>query len=222
MVIVNATGGTPPYTYIWTPGGCTAPSCAGLCAGTYTVTVVDAGGSACTAVATVSSPPALVVGTSSTPASCSTCADGTATVTFSGGTPGYFYTWSPGGCSTATCTGLLPGGYSVCVTDNNGCVLCDSVMVSYTTGISESSPKEIISIYPNPASSFVSIDVELGTISSSEIIVTNVLGEQLFAEKFAETKTLKKTIPVSNLANGIYFITVKTKQGKSVQKFVKR
>ncbi|HLC82497.1 MAG TPA: T9SS type A sorting domain-containing protein, partial [Bacteroidia bacterium] len=86
----------------------------------------------------------------------------------------------------------------------------------------DASSKDVISIYPNPASSFVSVDVELGDISSTEIIVTNILGEQLFIEKMAETKSLKKTIPVSNLVNGIYFITIKTKQGKSVQKFVKR
>lgn len=222
MVMANVTGGSPPYTYIWSPGGCTSPSCAGLCAGTYTVVVFDSGGISCSAVATVGSPPALMVGTSSTPASCSTCADGTATATATGGTPGYVYTWSPGGCTNATCTGLLPGGYSVCVTDANGCVTCDSVSVAFTTGVSETAKTDIISIYPNPASSFVSIDIELGAISSTEISVTNILGEQLFIEKLAETKTVKKTIPVNNLANGIYFITVKTKQGKSVQKFVKR
>ncbi len=222
MVIVNASGGTPPYTYMWSPGGCTASNCAGLCAGTYNVVVMDSGGNVCSASATVGSPPALMVGTSSTPASCPTCADGTATATAAGGTPGYVYTWSPGGCSTATCTGLLPGGYSVCVTDMNGCVTCDSVMVAFTTAVSEKNKIDIISIYPNPASSIVNIDVELGAVSSSEISITNILGEQLFAETIAETKTLKKAIPVSNLANGIYFITVKTKQGKSVQKFVKR
>ena len=183
---------------------------------------MDGSGNVCTAVATVGSPTALMIGGSSTPASCSTCPDGTGTVSATGGTPGYTYSWSPGGCTTASCTGLAPGVYTVCATDANGCTACNFITVSYTTGLNDASSKDVISIYPNPASSFVSVDVELGDISSTEIIVTNILGEQLFIEKMAETKSLKKTIPVSNLANGIYFITIKTKQGKSVQKFVKR
>jgi hypothetical protein len=45
--------------------------------------------------------------------------DGTATVVASGGTPGYTYVWS-NGATTATITGLMPGTYTVTVTDNNG------------------------------------------------------------------------------------------------------
>lgn len=41
---VTATGGTPPYTYAWSPSGGTAATATGLCAGNYTVTVTDNAG----------------------------------------------------------------------------------------------------------------------------------------------------------------------------------
>jgi hypothetical protein len=41
---VNVTGGTGPYSYLWSPGGQTTPNITGQCAGTYTVDVTDANG----------------------------------------------------------------------------------------------------------------------------------------------------------------------------------
>lgn len=223
MATVNVTGGVPPYSYLWNdPATQTSATAINLCPGTYTVTVFDGSGNVCTASVTITEPAELVVSCSSAPASCPSCSDGSVTAIPSGGNPGYIYTWSPGGCVSATCTGLIPGTYTVCVSDNNGCTTCNSVSVSFVTNVKEETGNDIISIYPNPASQLVNIDVELGAVSSSEIILTNILGEQLFTETIAETKTLKKTIPVNNLANGIYFITVKTMHGKSVHKFVKR
>lgn len=48
--ISNVTGGTPPYTYQWTPGGAVGPTLTGLAPGTYNVWVIDANG--CTDVDT--------------------------------------------------------------------------------------------------------------------------------------------------------------------------
>jgi PKD repeat protein len=63
-------------------------------------------------------------------ATCSNCADGSATVNMYGGTAPYTYSWSSGSTSQ-TATGLLPGVYGVCVTDANGCMSCDSVYIAY-------------------------------------------------------------------------------------------
>lgn len=67
----------------------------------------------------------------STPASCNAC-DGTATVTATGGTPPYNYTWLPSGGNSATATNLCPGTYTVIVTDGTGCGPPDTTFVTIT------------------------------------------------------------------------------------------
>jgi PKD repeat protein len=68
----------------------------------------------------------------SSPASCSTCADGYAYSNAYGGTQPYTYSWS-NSATTSYASGLLPGMYSLCVTDANGCTACDTVIIHYSS-----------------------------------------------------------------------------------------
>ncbi|HQU65314.1 MAG TPA: Ig-like domain-containing protein, partial [Flavobacteriaceae bacterium] len=115
----NASGGTPPYTYLWSPGGQTTQTITGLSAGNYTVTVTDANG--CTDSATVTVNPGtclnLSVSASSTPTTCNGDVDGTASANVTGGSGNFSYAWSNGG-TTQTISGLAAGSYTVTVTDN--------------------------------------------------------------------------------------------------------
>src|SRR5205085_12344562 len=55
-------------------------------------------------------------------ASCDTCADGIAHSYATGGTAPYSYLWNTFPAqTTAAATGLLPGSYTVLITDANGC-----------------------------------------------------------------------------------------------------
>ncbi|MFD2042628.1 hypothetical protein ACFSJW_24960, partial [Flavobacterium artemisiae] len=118
---IAASGGITPYTYSWSPSGGTGATASGLSAGTYTVTVTDNLGCPTTHNVIITQPATALNGTISTTAvSCFGGGNGTATVTPSGGTPGYTYLWSTG-ATTSTATGLAAGTYSVTVTDANGC-----------------------------------------------------------------------------------------------------
>ncbi|HXC03797.1 MAG TPA: SprB repeat-containing protein, partial [Bacteroidia bacterium] len=118
---VNASGGTAPYTYSWSPAGGVASTSSILGAGTYTCTIKDHNGCTTPAVITLTQPAALAVTTSGIAASCNSGANGSATITASGGTPGYSYSWSPSGGSSAIASGLIAGTYTCMVTDNHGC-----------------------------------------------------------------------------------------------------
>jgi hypothetical protein len=119
---VSPSGGTPGYTYSWSPSGGTAATATGLAAGSYTVTVTDANGCTATRNYTLTQPPAISTATGSqTNVSCNGGTNGSASVSPSGGTPGYTYSWSPSGGTAATATGLAAGSYTVTVTDANGC-----------------------------------------------------------------------------------------------------
>ncbi|WP_431242797.1 hypothetical protein ACQ9BO_24165 [Flavobacterium sp. P21] len=119
---VSVSGGTPAYTYSWAPSGGTATTASGLTAGTYTVTVTDANGCQATQSFTISQPAVLnALPVAQTNIACYGGSTGSATVTASGGTPAYTYSWAPTGGTAATATGLVAGTYTVTVTDANGC-----------------------------------------------------------------------------------------------------
>ncbi|NHM05529.1 beta strand repeat-containing protein, partial [Flavobacterium celericrescens] len=121
----TATGGAGGYTYNWTPGNPTGDgtvSVTGLTAGTWTCTVTDANGCTTSQNFTVTQPTALVVASNSqTQESCPGANNAAASVTISGGTGAYTYSWSPSGGTAASATGLTAGTYTVTVTDANGC-----------------------------------------------------------------------------------------------------
>ena len=121
------TGGTPPYTFLWTPGNYTTLDITNLTAGTYTVVFSDDNGCGGSAAFDVTEPPTLVVSETHVDVSCNGDDDGSIDVSVSGGTPGYTYLWQPGGETTQDLSGLGPGTYEVVVTDAGGC--SDSVEV---------------------------------------------------------------------------------------------
>lgn len=133
---VTATGGTAPYTYIWSNGQTTAAA-SGLSAGNQTVTVTDDNGCAVSTVVTLTAPApvdANVDMTGTMDASCFSSNDGMATITASGGTPGYTYMWS-NNANTAAINNIGAGTYTVTVTDANGCTKDATVTIAQPTAI---------------------------------------------------------------------------------------
>lgn len=111
-------GGTPNYTYTWLPTGGATDVAAGLGAGSYSVTVTDA--NSCTTSAQVSiTEPTLLVPTTSSVASTCGKSDGIVTVSATGGSPVYTYSWNTAAGQTAS--GLPAGSYTATVTDAKGC-----------------------------------------------------------------------------------------------------
>jgi large repetitive protein len=129
----QATGGTSPYNYTWMPGALSGQNISNLPAGTYTISVTDNKGCATSNTVTVTQPPAITLTVGSGNSTCGN-SNGTASVTATGGTPSYNYTWSPSGGNNNTAGGLLAGTYTVAVTDLNGCPAAASVTVSNTPG----------------------------------------------------------------------------------------
>lgn len=138
---VTATGGTAPYTYAWSGGGNTATK-TNLTAGTYVVTVTDAGGCVSTATGTVTQPTQVVasIGTQ-TNVSCFGVSTGSATVTATGGSGSYTFNWN-GGFTGATRTNLAAGSYPVSAVDGNGCNAATiQVTITQPTQLSVSTTK---------------------------------------------------------------------------------
>ena len=128
LVIVNASGGVAPYSYLWTPGGYTTQTVVGLCAGTYSCTVTDANGCQGVQVVTIANPLPITLQTIVASPSCGHACDGVATVVPSGGTAPYTYLWLFGGQTTQSIVDC-PGTYTCIVTDANGCTASTPVTI---------------------------------------------------------------------------------------------
>ncbi|MBA3899347.1 MAG: SprB repeat-containing protein, partial [Bacteroidetes bacterium] len=117
---LDPAGGTPGYTYSW-GGSVTTKDRTGLAAGIYSVTITDANGCIFTVSDTINQPTPILTSSVKTNVLCNGGSDGTATVSASGGTGAYTYSWTPVGGTSPMATGLSLGSYTVTVTDVNSC-----------------------------------------------------------------------------------------------------
>lgn len=213
---VTAVSGYSPYTYLWdsAAAGQTTAMADSLCAGTYTVTITDNMGNSSSASITISEPLALTDSTGVVDAQCSTCPDGTATVSGMGGTAPYFYTWS-GGQSSASITNVLPGTYYVTVTDDNGCSVADSVVVGFwAVGLQETQAFDSrFRVYPNPSDG--RIFLVTGNDETKIISVYNVLGETIFYEK---TSRPEMVIDLASSGSGVYFMKIEDRNSVGIKR----
>jgi len=129
--IANANGGVSPYTYSWntTPIQITQ-SASGLSAGQYIVTVTDANGCIATGNVLITQPAPISNNIQITNITCHNGNDGTITLTSSGGTAPYFYSWSTSSNTSNTETGLSSGTVYVTTSDNQGCSVTDTIQIT--------------------------------------------------------------------------------------------
>ena len=195
---VTASGGSPGYTYTWSPTGGNATTATNLCMNTYVIAVTDHAGCIQTQQFLINEPAKLVAGISTiSPVKCTNNTNGSITTNISGGTPAYTYSWLSSNAATPA-TGANPqnlgaGIYSLTVTDANQCtntVEIDTLLnptVLHITGV------------PTPASCNVTPDGSITTISSGG---TPLYSWQWSGASSATTQNLPAILP------GTYSVTV--------------
>lgn len=213
----TVTGGTAPYTYLWSNNATTA-SITNVAAGSYSVTIKD--GAFCSTNATVVVPTALAAITSSTPSSGS---NGSATATVTGGTAPYTYSWN-NGATTATITGLAVGSYCVTITDSKGCVkgpICSSVDASISID-----PRSLgitsMNILPNPSTGIFKLNISLENTDGIKVNIYDLNGKSIFTTAKSGAVEYSENIDIQNFASGVYFMSVTTSKGTAYQRIVKQ
>ena len=133
---ISVSGGTTEYSYLWSNGQPTQ-DLFNLYPGTYSVLVTDANGCTATASVTITGPDEELTSeiTSQTAVLCYEDNSGEIDLTVNGGTPDYTYLWSTTDGSGLVVdaedqTELSAGTYEVLITDENGCVTNNIVMIS--------------------------------------------------------------------------------------------
>lgn len=118
-IALQVSGGTPPYASNWNQGS-TGGVLANLSAANYRVLVVDSNN--CNAVdsAQITQPAQLAISQQIDDVACYGDANGSISITVSGGVPSYTYRWNTGHVNQ-NLSNLIRGAYSVTVTDANMC-----------------------------------------------------------------------------------------------------
>jgi hypothetical protein len=181
----------------------------------YTVIGTSAAGcvssNAATSSVTVNALPTVLATTSNT----LICAGQTATLTAGGATS---YTWNTN--ATTTVISVSPNvttTYTVNGTGANGCSNTSTLTqnVSLCTGIASLTNSEAsINVYPNPSNGLFVIELT----TASKVILTNALGQVVFAETFDAGK---HDINIFSEATGIYFVKVMANDKHQIIKVIK-
>ncbi|PBQ33118.1 hypothetical protein CNR22_15465 [Sphingobacteriaceae bacterium] len=122
---ITAGGGTPPYTYNWSPSGGTSAVASGLSAGSYTCIVADVNNCITAQVASITQPASTlnVIGFATSTAVCS----GQSSILLGGGA--LTYTWTGGAINGVSFAPAATSNYTVTGTDVNGCTASATVAI---------------------------------------------------------------------------------------------
>jgi len=129
---VTASGGTSPYSYVWSPNTITSTtnSATNLPAGSISVVVTDNNQCAVSLPFVISQPSQIIPVPTVTNVKCHGGATGTIAISTTGGVPGYTYGWTPNVSITDSANNVVAGNYTITVTDATGCTASASSTVS--------------------------------------------------------------------------------------------
>ncbi len=177
IAAVNVSGGTPAYSYSWSPSSATTSLVTNFPQGVKSYTVTDANG--CTTNGTVSIlEPTPLVAVGSASSACASQSTGAVQATVSGGVPGYTYSWTPSVSSWSVAYNVLPGTYTFQATDASGCTstpITVTVVADPTPSVSASSNTNIVCVGNSAtlialASANVSYSWSSGGINAIEVV----------------------------------------------------
>lgn len=165
-VNINVSGGTGPYSYLWS-NGATTEDLNGIQGGSYNVTITDA--NSCTAVNGPDNVQSFGIPSlnlvNSTNVSCSGLNNGTVNISVSSGVTPFSFNWSNGN-TTEDISGLTAGVYSVTLSDANSCTSTLSATITQPAALSASNTSSNVNCNANNNGS-IDLTVNGGTIGYS-------------------------------------------------------
>jgi len=197
----NILGGTPPYTYTWSPQpGEDSPAISNLAAGNYTLSVTDDNGCTLQIPFNITQPAPLEI--ELVELENPTCAgfdDGSISVTATGGSGSYTYSWNTVPVETESeLSDLAPGTYTVTVTDLNGCTAEATYELTEPSELSI----DLLTISPPSCAGFLDGSIEVEATG----------GTQPYTFSWNTVPPSSDPL-IENLEGGTYNLTVTDNQG---------
>ncbi|MCG2612622.1 hypothetical protein LZZ90_14020, partial [Flavobacterium sp. SM15] len=86
-----------------------------------------------------------------------------ASVSITGGTPAYTYSWAPSGGTAATATGLASGTYTCTITDANSCQITRTITVNQPSNLVATAASQTNVLCNGVANGSATVNVTGGT-----------------------------------------------------------
>lgn len=181
--------GIAPFTYNWS-GGLSGQNPQSVAAGTYNVTVTDANGCTATSTAILTNPTQIIATFNNTPAVCFNTNNGAIQTSVTGGTSPYSYNWT-GGLIGQNLQNVMPGSYTVTITDANNCTTVETTSVGSPSAI-------LITTIENPPA-----------CGQNGNIIANVSGgNSPYTYTWSSNANTGNTNVANSLLGGNYIVTV--------------
>jgi hypothetical protein len=216
-------------SYLWNTGA-TSPSISVGTAGTYSVTVTNTIGCKSSDLITVTSKPkpsvSLVFSSAKT-----FCESDNVNRALTEGTPANG-TYIGAGVTTTTLgsyfnpTTATQGSHIILYNyvGPNGCsnVAKDTLVVNACVAIEEFTSDIGIRIFPNPTSGIFTLEINSSENLHAHINVMTIEGRIVTAEVMTGSGLLSKNVNLEELADGIYYLKIETKEGSKTYKVIKQ
>ena len=204
---VVASGGQPPYFYLW-PNGDITPTTNHLAPGTYLARIEDYNGCrgyASVTIGFVHPSPVIELGHDTMP-----CIGVPYLIDAGQGFDTYL--WNNGNTNT-TLLATTSGIYSVIVTNTNGCQSFDAINVTFVTCFIHNNPHSsnlntVVNIYPNPANTELKINVSRIRNTEVTLTMTDILGNNIFFSRETADYDYNKKVDMQSFPSGIYLMRV--------------
>jgi hypothetical protein len=204
------------FTYDWTPNVSTTYSATSLAAGIYTLNILSSANGLCSSTQTfsVNQPAAYNVPVNIIGGNMLNFND-----SYVGGTTFQWLDCNNGnapisGAVNAQFTPTVSGSYALVVTDN--CASTSSCTSIVVTGLNDNTILNAISLQPNPASAFFTLN---NVADGTTVNVMDVTGKVVISSSVIDAdKTM--TIETDNLSNGIYVIQLENNGAVAHKKLI--
>ncbi|HET6242930.1 MAG: T9SS type A sorting domain-containing protein [Bacteroidetes bacterium] len=135
----------------------------------------------------------------------------------------YQWSWNGiviSGSNSQLYTATLDGDYTVTITDANGCSATSGIYTLNTSSIEKINQNSKVEIYPNPSSGlFTLLSEDLN--GKTELKVYNLLGECVKSEQIEVSGKLEYSLDISEMAPGVYNLTIQNNNTLINNKIIK-
>lgn len=213
QIIASSLSSTTGFTWIG-PSGFTStlPNPSISLAGTYVASTVGSNG--CIGGQNITIDNSISYTHNITTTKATATEGGTASIEISGGTPNFNIVWDNGIVGLST-TNLTAGNHNVVVVDGLGCTKVIPFVIETTVAVNDVKEDNNITLFPNPATSILNIDIAKTGFIAERITITNSAGKVMMSQQY-ETK-----VDVSALPSGLYVIELFSRKEVYALKFMK-